>query len=210
MWSISSTTHLPLILSCPAGLSALFSWDIELYLIQQRVLLEVYVFVFGVCAHMCMNVCTQMQRRTSVSFTALCLILEVWSLSEPGAHVLSASMAASKPPQFCLRAYKPVLCLQVHTRPYLAFYVGSGIQTRVLMVVQQAAWTTELSHQYHGLHSHQLARWRGKTMLMLSFEFIPLLVKLTCYFCSVEFFSKCGDPSVSVFCLDWLSIQNCE
>lgn len=165
-------------------------------------------FPVGVCAHMCMNVCTQMQRRTSVSFTALCLILEVWSLSEPGAHVLSASMAASKPPQFCLHAYKPVLCLQVHTRPCLAFYVGSGIQTRVLMVVQQAAWTTELSHQYHRLHSHQLARWRGETMLMLSFEFIPLLVKLTCYFCSVEFFSKCGDPSVSMFCLVWLSIQN--
>lgn len=84
------------------------------------------------CVPMCMYVCTQRQRRTSVSFTALCLIPRGTASSEPGVHVLSASMAASKPQQFCLHGYKPVLWLQAHTRPCLAFYVGSGILTHVL------------------------------------------------------------------------------
>lgn len=160
--------------------------------VYECVLTEAEEDICVVCVSMCMYVCTQRQRSTSVSFTALCLISWGAASSEPGVHVLSASMAASKPQQFCLPVYKPVLWLQAHTRPCLAFYVGSGILTHVLTVAQQAAWTTELSLQLPGLRSHQSA------------DSVPLLVSLSCCFYIVELDSKCVVIHQSVLCLDWL------
>lgn len=137
--------------------------------------------VCGVCAHVCMGMCAQRQEDDiSILYCSLCLIplrrdlflnLEftffqlVWQPTTPA--FLSPWPQTSA----------VITSAQGRAWP---FYVGTGAQTLVLMVVQQALWIPEMC----------LQRWLSACMF--SFYLIPLQCWLVATLHCAVFQQVCG------------------